>query len=147
MHFTNRIYLNEQVDMQKLGNLVLSFFKEEGFITQRINLDHTQIIQAKKGGIMRALLSTNKAFTIIVKGDPNNIDVIMGIREWIEGENQRKKYKNGYGTDESVQRIVHLMIFTWETGLSFLSVFVFPMASTTGIPSITFPNTGCFPSR
>ena len=66
--------------MQKLGNLVLSFFKEEGFITQRINLDHTQIIQAKKGGIMRALLSTNKAFTIIVKGDPNNIDVIMGIR-------------------------------------------------------------------
>lgn len=90
MHFTNRIYLNEQVDMQKLGNLVLSFFKEEGFITQRINLDHTQIIQAKKGGIMRALLSTNKAFTIIVKGDPNNIDVIMGIREWIEGDSESK---------------------------------------------------------
>ena len=94
MRFTSRIFFNEKIEMQKLGNLVLGFFKEEGFVTQRINFDHSQFIQAKKGGIMRTLLSTNKAITVVIKGEPNNTEVLMGIKEWIEGDSH-PTLKNG----------------------------------------------------
>jgi hypothetical protein len=93
MRCTKRIYLNKKGDVQKLGNLVLSFFKEEGFLTQRFNATHSVIIQAKKGGIMRTLLSMDRSITIVLYGDPNNIEVIMGIKEWMD-ENGAAVLKN-----------------------------------------------------
>ncbi len=88
MRYTSRIYLDESVELQKLGNTVVGFFKEEGFLTQMFTIDHMKVIQAKKGGILRTLLSTNKALTTVIRGEPNKIEIFLGVREWIDEKDE-----------------------------------------------------------
>ena len=90
MKFASRFYLNSKVDLHRIGNFVLGFFKEEGFVTQRTETKSGIIIQAKKGGILRALLSTNKAITAVIMGNNNSMDIKLGVRQWMENDDQKE---------------------------------------------------------
>ncbi len=86
MKFASRVYDLPQVDLKNVSNLTLGFFKEEGFVTQRFENSNEHIIQARKGGILRALLSTNKAITVVMFEQNGSIYVMIGVKEWSDGK-------------------------------------------------------------
>ncbi len=42
------------------------------------------VIQAQKAGILRDLITADRAFTIMITGDPNNFAIHIGIGKWIQ---------------------------------------------------------------
>lgn len=92
MKYASRNYESPNLDLKHISNLALGFFKEEGFVTQRFEKSNEHIIQARKGGILRALLSTSRAITVVLNAHNNTIAAYMGISEWIDGsEDERKR--------------------------------------------------------
>jgi len=96
MKYAFRSYKSSHLDLKHLSNLTLGFFKEEGFVTQRFENPREQIIQARKGGILRALLSTSRSITVVLDEHNSTINVYMGVSEWIDGSadniNQKRMY-------------------------------------------------------
>jgi hypothetical protein len=42
------------------------------------------IIQAQKAGILRDIITADRAFTIMISGQPNDFSVHIGIGKWIQ---------------------------------------------------------------
>ncbi len=42
------------------------------------------VIQAKKAGILRDIITADRAFTIMISGDSNNFAIHIGIGKWIQ---------------------------------------------------------------
>ena len=42
------------------------------------------IIQAQKAGILRDIVTADRAFTILIGGDPNDFTIHIGIGKWIQ---------------------------------------------------------------
>ncbi len=42
------------------------------------------IIQAQKAGILRDIIAADRAFTIVVGGQPNDFTVHVGIGKWVQ---------------------------------------------------------------
>jgi len=79
-----REYQNKNIDPKKLGDKLEEYFKEEGYKTQRADHPLGTVVQAQKGGILRTLLAADRALTITIQGDPNNLTVRMGVGKWIQ---------------------------------------------------------------
>lgn len=95
MKYASRKYESPNLDFRYVSNLALGFFKEEGFVTQRFEKPNEHIIQARKGGILRALLSTSRSITVVLNAHNTSIDAYMGVSEWIDGsEDERNRMIN-----------------------------------------------------
>ena len=79
-----REYVGKNVDLDKLTDLVLDFFREEGFRTQHSKHPKGTLIQARKGGVFRALLAMDRSFTVIIEGIPSNFKVKIGVGKWLQ---------------------------------------------------------------
>jgi hypothetical protein len=42
------------------------------------------VIQAQKSGILRGIVDANRAFSILITGQPNDFSVHIGIGKWIQ---------------------------------------------------------------
>jgi hypothetical protein len=42
------------------------------------------IIQAQKAGVLRGIIDANRAFTILISGEPNNFAIHIGIGKFIQ---------------------------------------------------------------
>ncbi len=42
------------------------------------------VVQAKKAGILRDIITADRAFTIMITGQPNDLYVHIGIGNWIQ---------------------------------------------------------------
>jgi hypothetical protein len=42
------------------------------------------IIQAQKAGVLRGIIDANRAFTILISGQPNNFAIHIGIGKFIQ---------------------------------------------------------------
>lgn len=84
MKYTVREYQGKNVDPKKLSDAIASYFKEENFITQSGSHPNGYLIQVKKGGIFRTILGMDRAFTIIITGDPSNLKIQLGITKWLQ---------------------------------------------------------------
>jgi hypothetical protein len=42
------------------------------------------VIQAKKGGFLRGVVDADRALTVMISGDPNDLTVRVGIGKWLE---------------------------------------------------------------
>ncbi len=78
-----REYRQKNIILDKVAGLVSQFFQEEGFTVQSAKTSMGHIIQAKKGGFFRTILAMNRAFTIVVEGEPNDFRVRIGVAEWL----------------------------------------------------------------
>jgi hypothetical protein len=67
--------LSEQIEQQ---------LKSEGYKTQSTTAPIGHVIQAQKAGILRGIIDANRAFTIVVAGEPNDFSVHIGIGKWIQ---------------------------------------------------------------
>ncbi|MEM0155972.1 MAG: hypothetical protein QW597_05160 [Thermoplasmataceae archaeon] len=78
-----REYYGKNVNLDKLGQLIVEFFNEEHFKTQTAKHPNGIIIQAKKGGVFRTILAMDRAFTIIIEGDQSDFKVKIGVSAWL----------------------------------------------------------------
>jgi len=77
-------FQNKNRDMDQLASQIESQLKSEGYKTQSANPPLGRIIQAQKAGVLRGIIDANRAFTIMLTGEPNDFTVHIGIGKWIQ---------------------------------------------------------------
>jgi hypothetical protein len=71
-------------DLGQLAQQIEQQMKADGYKTQSKADPKGQIIQAQKAGILRDIITADRAFTILVSGQPNDFTVRVGIGKWIQ---------------------------------------------------------------
>ena len=79
LHFTGK-----NTDLNKLTQKIVSGLNSEGYKTQVANTPAGTVIQAKKAGVLRDIITADRCFTIMISGQPNDFTVHVGIGRWIE---------------------------------------------------------------
>ncbi|HYY40437.1 MAG TPA: hypothetical protein VE692_04245 [Nitrososphaera sp.] len=67
-------------DLSQLGQQIVEMLQDDGYKTE-VNASAPQgiVIQATKAGILRDIITADRAFTILITGDPNNFVIHIGI--------------------------------------------------------------------
>ena len=71
-------------DLDQLAQQIEQQLQTEGYKTQSTKAPLGNIVQATKAGIARDLIAADRAFTIMVSGQPNDFTVHIGIGKWIQ---------------------------------------------------------------
>ncbi len=71
-------------DLNQLAQQVDQQLASEGYKTQQSTVPLGFVIQAQKAGILRDIIAADRAFTIMISGQPNNFTVHIGIGKWIQ---------------------------------------------------------------
>ena len=71
-------------DLDQLSQQIVQQLQTEGYKTQSTSAPLGRVIQAQKAGIMRDIITADRAFTILITGDPNDFSVHIGIGKWIQ---------------------------------------------------------------
>ena len=71
-------------DLNQVAQQIVSQLQSEGYKTQMANPPLGIVIQAQKAGILRDIIAADRAFTIMVSGQPNDFTVHIGIGKFIQ---------------------------------------------------------------
>ena len=71
-------------DLGQLSQQIIQKLQSEGYKTQTSTAAVGNVIQAQKAGILRDLIAADRAFTILIAGDPNDFTVHIGIGKWLQ---------------------------------------------------------------
>jgi hypothetical protein len=71
-------------DLNQLSQQIIVKLSSEGYKTQSANNPMGIIIQAQKAGVLRGIIDANRAFTILISGQPNNFAIHIGIGKLIQ---------------------------------------------------------------
>jgi hypothetical protein len=71
-------------DLAQLSQQIEQQLQADGYKTQSKAAPLGGIVQAQKAGILRDLIDADRAFTIVVSGDPNDFSVHIGIGKWVQ---------------------------------------------------------------
>jgi len=71
-------------DLDQLAQQISQQLQVEGYKTQSTKAPLGNIVQATKAGIARDLFAADRAFTIMVSGQPNDFTVHIGIGKWAQ---------------------------------------------------------------
>lgn len=77
-------FQNKNRDLDQLASQIEAQLESDGYKTQYANAPLGRVIQAQKAGILRDIVDANRAFTILVSGEPNDFTVHIGIGKWIQ---------------------------------------------------------------
>ena len=66
-------------DLNQLSQQIIEKLSSEGYKIQSTNNPMGIIIQAKKAGVLRDIITAERAFTILISGQPNNFTIHIGI--------------------------------------------------------------------
>ena len=78
-------FQNKNKDLKKLADQIVDMLNSDGYKTQMTpNAPVGTIIQATKAGILRDIITADRAFTIMITGDANNFAIHIGIGKWIQ---------------------------------------------------------------
>jgi hypothetical protein len=80
----SRDYVGKKCNLEHLADSIEERFSTQGYQTQSGKTEQGWVVQAKKVGILRDLLAADRAFTIVVSGEPNKFKVSFGIGKWIQ---------------------------------------------------------------
>ena len=76
---------NKNRDLNQLAQQIITMLEGDGYKTQMTSNSPVGIvIQAKKAGILRDIITADRAFTIMISGDSNNFAIHIGIGKWIQ---------------------------------------------------------------
>src|SRR5438105_1302756 len=78
-------FQNKNKDLSQLAQQIVQMLQSDGYKTQ-INTSAPvgTVIQATKAGILRDIITADRAYTIMVTGEPNNFSVHIGIGKFIQ---------------------------------------------------------------
>jgi len=71
-------------DLTQLSQLIVQQLQAEGYKVQSTTAPLGQVIQAQKAGILRDIITADRAFTITISGQPNDFTVHVGIGKFIQ---------------------------------------------------------------
>jgi len=78
-------FQNKNKDLKQLADQIVDMLSSDGYKTQITPNAHVgTIIQVKKAGILRDIITADRAFTIMITGDANDFAVHIGIGKWIQ---------------------------------------------------------------
>ena len=78
-------FQNKNKDLNQLAQQIISLLDQDGYKTQMTsNLPVGIIIQATKAGILRDIITADRAFTIMITGEPNDFVLHIGIGKFIQ---------------------------------------------------------------
>ena len=80
-----RHYQGKNTDLNALKVKIEEYLKGDGFKVQSsVPSPHGTVIQAQKGGFLRSVITADRAFTILIDGQPSNFTVRVGIGRWLK---------------------------------------------------------------
>ena len=71
-------------DLNQLSQEIVKQLSAEGYKTQSKTAPMGIIIQAQKAGVLRDIITADRAFTILISGQPNDFTIHVGIGKWIQ---------------------------------------------------------------
>jgi hypothetical protein len=71
-------------DLNQLSQQIVQQLESEGYKTQSTTAPLGIVIQAKKAGILRDIITADRAFSILITGKPNDFSIHIGIGKWIQ---------------------------------------------------------------
>ena len=71
-------------DLDQLSKQIAQQLATEGYKTQSATAPLGIVIQAKKAGILRDIITADRAFSILITGQPNDFSIHIGIGKWIQ---------------------------------------------------------------
>src|SRR5256712_11699455 len=71
-------------NLDELSNQVMQQLRADGYKTQLKSAPLGTIIQAQKAGILRDIITADRAFTIMISGQPNDFTIHVGIGKWVQ---------------------------------------------------------------
>jgi len=78
-------FQNKNKDLNQLSQQIITLLDQDGYKTQMTsNSPAGIIIQATKAGILRDIIAADRAFTIMITGEPNDFAIHIGIGKFIQ---------------------------------------------------------------
>ena len=78
-------FQNKNKDLNQLAQQIITMLESDGYKTQMTsNSPVGIIIQATKAGILRDIITADRAFTIMITGDSNNFAIHIGIGKLVQ---------------------------------------------------------------
>ena len=77
-------FQNRNRDLNQLTQQITNQLQFEGYKVQQKTIPMGNVIQAQKAGILRDIITADRAFTIMISGQPNDFTVHIGIGKWIQ---------------------------------------------------------------
>jgi hypothetical protein len=71
-------------DLNQLSQQIVQHLNSEGYKTQLATPPLGIVIQAKKAGILRDIITADRAFSILITGEPNDFSIHIGIGKLIQ---------------------------------------------------------------
>ncbi len=71
-------------NLDQLAQRISQQLQSEGYKTQQRTAPLGTVIQAQKAGILRDIITADRAFTIMISGQPNDFTVHIGIGKWVQ---------------------------------------------------------------
>lgn len=78
-------FQNKDRDLDQLASQIQSQLKSEGYKVQYASPPVGRVIQAQKAGVLRDIILADRAFTIMITGEPNDFTVHIGIGKFVQG--------------------------------------------------------------
>jgi hypothetical protein len=79
MHFEGK-----NKDLNQLSQQIVQKLTAGGYKTQSATKPLGIVIQATKAGILRDIITADRAFTILITGQPNDFSIHVGVGKWIQ---------------------------------------------------------------
>lgn len=79
LHFTGK-----NKDLNQLSDQLVQQLNSEGYKTQKATAPLGIVIQAQKAGILRDIITADRAFSILITGKPDDFTIHVGIGKWIQ---------------------------------------------------------------
>jgi len=73
----------KQVDLQVLTNRFSDYLQSNKWKVQQQVQGTRAVIQAQKGGILRDIVSANRALTFVFDNTPQGLSVNVGVGKWL----------------------------------------------------------------
>jgi hypothetical protein len=71
-------------DLTQLAQQIVQKLQVDGYKVQSTTAPLGQVIQAQKAGILRDIITADRAFTITISGQPNDFTIHVGIGKLIQ---------------------------------------------------------------
>jgi len=71
-------------DLTQLAQQIVQQLQNDGYKVQSTTAPLGQVIQAQKAGILRDIITADRAFTITISGQPNDFTVHVGIGKLVQ---------------------------------------------------------------
>jgi len=80
----NLSFQGKNKDLDQLSQQIEQHLKTDGYKTQSMKVPIGNVIQAQKAGVLRGIVDANRAFSILIAGQPNDFSVHIGIGKWLQ---------------------------------------------------------------